>query len=66
MCKEKNRTLENDDVFIVVRREDVLEWKIKTILTARDWRDVYVSDDQVVFTMDYYNLVFYIGVVFDG
>ena len=32
----------NDDVLIVVGREDFLEWKIATILTARDWRDVYM------------------------
>ncbi len=56
----------NDDVFIVVGREDFLEWKIATILTARDWRDVYISDGQVVFPVDGYTLVFYIRVVFDG
>ena len=55
----------NDDV-LIVGREDFLEWKIATILTARDWWYVDVSDGQVVFTMDGYTLVFYIGVVFDG
>ena len=33
-----------DDVVISVGGEDVLEWKIVTSLTARDWCSVDVSE----------------------